>query len=176
MIPAPATHAANKPTGANIATAAAMPTHPSDAKRVERLRCRQAEIAGRSPVRPGLRSHVERSATDAEDEREHPYLQATGRTTLGSWSTSQGVQRSTTQWRWIDSQAAHHSNPLGGTMAAHRSSRLAEMHTRITRVWSELGYANRRMFDIRTGEHLIAARRKADSRGRMKRRATFPVH
>lgn len=55
-------------------------------------------------------------------------------------------------------------------MAAHRSSRLTRMRTRIKRIWSELGYANRRMFDIRTGEHFMHDTRKQDSRAGLARR------
>jgi hypothetical protein len=55
-------------------------------------------------------------------------------------------------------------------MAAHRSSRLTRMRARIKRIWSELGYANRRMFDIRTGEHFMRDARRKDSRARTARR------
>jgi hypothetical protein len=40
-------------------------------------------------------------------------------------------------------------------MTTHTSSRLTAVRARIKRARSELDYANRRMFDIRTGEHFM---------------------
>ncbi len=36
-------------------------------------------------------------------------------------------------------------------MTAHKHSRWAAFRARVKQIWSEIGYANRRMFDIRTG-------------------------
>jgi hypothetical protein len=55
-------------------------------------------------------------------------------------------------------------------MAAHKSSRLTRMRTRIKRIWSELDYANRRMFDIRTGERFMQDARKKEASTRVARR------
>ena len=62
-------------------------------------------------------------------------------------------------------------------MAAHKSSRLAAKRTRIKRIWSEVDYANRRMFYIRTREDLMQDGSKStDSRARVARRAPAPAH
>jgi hypothetical protein len=56
-------------------------------------------------------------------------------------------------------------------MAAHRAWHLAAIRARMRRILSELGYANRRMFDIRTGEHFMERAPEDDSRPRVTRRA-----
>jgi hypothetical protein len=58
-------------------------------------------------------------------------------------------------------------------MVAQKRSRLAALRARIARVWSELGYANRRMFDIRTGDRLMDGSREPDSGARATRRAAI---
>jgi hypothetical protein len=40
-------------------------------------------------------------------------------------------------------------------MTTRKHSRRAALRARIKRIWSELGYANRRMFDIRTASHVM---------------------
>jgi hypothetical protein len=50
-------------------------------------------------------------------------------------------------------------------MITHKGSRLSGAAARLKRVWSELGEANRRMFDVRTGERFMSVREKAESRG-----------
>lgn len=61
-------------------------------------------------------------------------------------------------------------------MAAHPNSHLTRMRTRVKQIWSELGYANRRMFDIRTGEYFMQDVRPKQSRGRSARRRAAPAH
>lgn len=61
-------------------------------------------------------------------------------------------------------------------MTTHRSSRLTAMRARIKRTWSELDYANRRMFDIRTGEHFMKGAPEEKSPGRAARRTAVPIH
>ena len=61
-------------------------------------------------------------------------------------------------------------------MTTHRSSRLTGMRARIKRTWSELDYANRRMFYIRTGAHFINGAPEKKSRGRAARRTAVPAH
>jgi len=52
-------------------------------------------------------------------------------------------------------------------MSAHKRT---AMRARIKRIWSELGYANRRMFDIRTGRHFMHDGRDEQPRTRAARR------
>jgi hypothetical protein len=59
-------------------------------------------------------------------------------------------------------------------VTTHKHSRLAAVRARIERVWSELDYANRRMFEIRTGWHLIE--RHETSRGRATPRTAAAAH
>lgn len=59
-------------------------------------------------------------------------------------------------------------------MAAQRRQRLAAIRARVKRTWSELGYANRRMFDIRTSERLMQGGK--DSSTRSTGRAALPSH
>lgn len=59
-------------------------------------------------------------------------------------------------------------------MAAQRRQRLAAIRARVKRTWSELGYANRRMFDIRTGQRFIAGEK--DSPARAVQRRALPTH
>lgn len=61
-------------------------------------------------------------------------------------------------------------------MALHRSSRLTWMRARIKRIWSELGYANRRMFAIRTGEQFMRDVPQKESRARTARRGAIAAH
>ena len=61
-------------------------------------------------------------------------------------------------------------------MSTQKSSRLAAARARIRRIWSELDYANRRMFAIRTGEHLMNGAPEKDSRRRVPRRTAVPAH
>jgi hypothetical protein len=58
-------------------------------------------------------------------------------------------------------------------MTTHRQSRLAAVRARVKRIWSELDYANRRMFEIRTGAHFIEGQEKAP--GRPARRTAVPA-
>jgi hypothetical protein len=53
-------------------------------------------------------------------------------------------------------------------MTTHKRSRLAAFRARVRRIWSELDYANRRMFDIRTSAHFMKPRER--SPGRVTRR------
>jgi hypothetical protein len=59
-------------------------------------------------------------------------------------------------------------------MTTHTSSRLTAVPARIKRAWSELDYANRRMFDIRTGEHFMGQAER-ESRGRAAPRTSVAV-
>jgi hypothetical protein len=61
-------------------------------------------------------------------------------------------------------------------MSTHTSSRLAAAPARIRRIWSELDYANRRMFAIRTAEYLMNGEPEKESRGRAPRRTAVPAH
>jgi hypothetical protein len=61
-------------------------------------------------------------------------------------------------------------------MATHKSSLLTGMRARIKRIWSELDYANRRMFDIRTGKHFIQDGRNEERRTRGARRRAAAAH
>ena len=49
-------------------------------------------------------------------------------------------------------------------MAAHMGSPLSAIGARVKQIWSEVNYANRRMFAIRTGEHFVEGRRARASR------------
>jgi hypothetical protein len=40
-------------------------------------------------------------------------------------------------------------------MTTHKHSLLAAVRAHVERIWSEVDYANRRMFDIRTGAHFM---------------------
>ena len=40
-------------------------------------------------------------------------------------------------------------------MTTHKHPRLAAVRARVERIWSEVAYANRRMFDIRAGAHFV---------------------
>jgi hypothetical protein len=61
-------------------------------------------------------------------------------------------------------------------MAAHKSSRLTTVRARIKRIWSELDYANRRMFDIRTGKHFMQDARADEHRTGGNRRRPVAAH
>jgi hypothetical protein len=60
-------------------------------------------------------------------------------------------------------------------MTTHKNSQLAAVRARIKRTWSELDYANRRMFDIRTGEHFIGRQSEKEPRERTTRRTAVPA-
>ena len=49
-------------------------------------------------------------------------------------------------------------------MTTHKHSRLTAVRTRVELVWAELDYANRRMFEIRTGAHFIKGPEKPRGR------------
>ena len=49
-------------------------------------------------------------------------------------------------------------------MTTHRYSRLAAVRARVKRIWPELDYANRRMFDIRTGAHFMKPKERSPRR------------
>jgi hypothetical protein len=49
-------------------------------------------------------------------------------------------------------------------MITRRHSRLTAVRARMKRIWSEIAYANRRMFDFRTGAHFMKSQER--SRGR----------
>ncbi len=59
-------------------------------------------------------------------------------------------------------------------MTTRKQTRLAAVGARIERIWSELDYANRRMFEIRTGAHFIEGQQK--SRARATRRTAAHAH
>jgi hypothetical protein len=61
-------------------------------------------------------------------------------------------------------------------MTVHKSSRVNEMRARIKRISSELAYANRRMFDIRTGERFMQDGSRKEPRPRVARRAPIHAH
>ncbi len=52
-------------------------------------------------------------------------------------------------------------------MTTRKQTRLAAVRARVERIWSELDYANRRMFEIRTGAHFVEGPEKS------RRRATL---
>jgi hypothetical protein len=54
-------------------------------------------------------------------------------------------------------------------MTTRKHSRLAALRARVKRIWSGFDYANRRMFEIRTGADFTNGQDK--SRGRAMRRA-----
>jgi hypothetical protein len=54
------------------------------------------------------------------------------------------------------------------TMTTYKHSRLATVSAHVKRIWSEVDYANRRMFDIRTGAHFMKPQER--SRGPLPRR------
>lgn len=68
-------------------------------------------------------------------------------------------------------------------MAAYKHSRTSAIAARLKRIWSELGYANRRMFEIRTGERFVDDHRQSfvedhqqsASRSRVAGRGPVPV-
>jgi hypothetical protein len=72
--------------------------------------------------------------------------------------------------------APHHLTNQEAIMAARRSSRLIRIRARFKQIWSELDYANRRMFDIRTREYFMQDARKKDSRARAARRRAVAAH
>jgi hypothetical protein len=57
-------------------------------------------------------------------------------------------------------------------MAVQKRSRLATFRARVKRIWSELRYANRRMFYVRTGERFLEGEK--DSNTRAVRRTPVP--
>jgi hypothetical protein len=59
-------------------------------------------------------------------------------------------------------------------MTTRNLTRLAAVRARVERMRSELDYANRRMFEIRTGAHFIEGQEK--SRGRTARRTAAHAH
>lgn len=61
-------------------------------------------------------------------------------------------------------------------MAAHKSSRLTRIRAHFKQIWSELDYANQRMFDIRTREYFMQDARRKESRARAPRRRAVPAH
>ena len=61
-------------------------------------------------------------------------------------------------------------------MAAHKSSRLTRLRARIKQLWSEVDYANQRMFDIRTREYFMQDARKKEPRTRAARGRAIAAH
>jgi len=59
-------------------------------------------------------------------------------------------------------------------MTTRKQTRLAAAGAHVERIWSELDYANRRMFEIRTGAHFIEGQQK--SRRRATRRTAAHAH
>jgi hypothetical protein len=59
-------------------------------------------------------------------------------------------------------------------MTTRQKARLAAVRARVERIWSELDYANRRMFEIRAGAHFVERHEK--SRGRATRRRSAHAH
>jgi hypothetical protein len=49
-------------------------------------------------------------------------------------------------------------------MTTHTHSRLAAIRARVKRIWSGIDYANRRMFDIRTGAHFMKPQERSPRR------------
>lgn len=49
-------------------------------------------------------------------------------------------------------------------MTTHKHSGLARVRARVKRILSGIGYANRRMFDIRTGEHFMKPQERSPRR------------
>jgi hypothetical protein len=61
-------------------------------------------------------------------------------------------------------------------MSTQKSSRRVIARDRIKRIWSELDYANRRMFAIRTGQYSRKGQSRTESRGRAPRRTAVAGH
>jgi hypothetical protein len=61
-------------------------------------------------------------------------------------------------------------------MSTRTRSRLSALRARIKRGWSEVGYANRRMFDIRTGEQFVERPSDPEPRARRPRKTAVPAH
>lgn len=49
-------------------------------------------------------------------------------------------------------------------MTTHKHSRLARVRARVKRILSEIDYANRRMFDIRTRGHYMKPQKRTPRR------------
>lgn len=57
-------------------------------------------------------------------------------------------------------------------MTTHKHSRLAAVRAHVTRIWSELDYASRRMFDIRTGAAFVKDQEKSRRRATQRPRSS----
>lgn len=60
-------------------------------------------------------------------------------------------------------------------MISHKDSRPSTIVARLRRIWSELDYANRRMFEIRTGQPFVNDRDKIAPSGRAAGRRAVPA-